>query len=95
MAAPAPDLWASNAHAVDLDDGAFGLDLAADELEGLGDGDDVVHAGSDLQRLNFMPASAAHGGDDGSLGPACDVRLVSGFADALDHVIDFLLGGFL
>jgi hypothetical protein len=42
-----------------------------------------------------VAASAADGGNDGALGAASDVRLVSGFANAFDDVVDFLLGGFL
>ena len=82
-------------NSVDIHDGAVRFHLPADQLEGLGDGDDVVDAGRDLQRFDLVAASAAHGGDDGALGAARDMGLVSGFADAFDDVVDFLFGGFV
>ena len=68
--------------------------LAADEFEGLRDGDDGVDARSDRKRFDFMAAStAADGGNDGALGSTRDMGLESGFADALNDVLDLLLGG--
>jgi hypothetical protein len=68
--------------------------LTADELKGLGDRDYVVHAGSDRKRLDFMAASTASDGRDyGAFGATRDVRLKSGFADALNDVVDLLFGG--
>ena len=64
-------------------------------VEGLGDGDNVINARRNLQSLDLVSAAAADGGDDRALRSSRDVRLVSGFADALDHMIDLLLGSFL
>ena len=69
--------------------------MPADQFERLSDGDHIVHARRHLQRLDLVAASAAHGGDDSALGAAGDVRLISGFADSLDDVVDLLLGGLL
>jgi hypothetical protein len=83
---------AADLYAADVDHRALRPGLAADELEGLGDGDHVVHAGRDRKRLDFMTApAAADGCDDGALGATRDVRLESGFADALNDVVDLLL----
>ncbi len=74
---------------------ALGLDLPAHQFEGLRDRDYVVHAGRNLQRLDFVAASVSHGGDDGAFDSARDVRLVAGLANALDDVRNLLFGGFL
>src|SRR5208337_2041223 len=89
------DFRSADGHTVDSHDGALRLDLPAHEFEGLGNGDDVVDPGSDLEGFDLVAAPAAHGGYDGALGAAGDVRLVSGLADAFNDVVDFLLGGFL
>ena len=78
-------------HAFYVHDGALRLYLPAHQFERLRDGDDVVDAGSDLQGFDLVAAPAAHGGDDGALGSASDVRLVAGFTDAFDDVLDFVL----
>ncbi len=70
----------------------MGLDLTTDELEGLGNGDDVVDAGRDLEGLDFVPAAAPHGRHNGAFGATGYVRLVPSFADAFDNVIDLLFG---
>ena len=71
------------------------MHLLADELERLRDGDDVIHAGRDLQGFDLVPAPATDGGHDGALGAASDVRIVSGFANSIDHVRDLFLRCFL
>ena len=68
--------------------------MTADKLEGLSDRNHVVHARSDGKRLDLMAApAAADRGNDGALRAARDVRLESGFADALNDVLDLLFGG--
>ena len=42
-----------------------------------------------------MAPAAAHRGDDGPFHATRDVRLIAGLANALDHMGDFLLCGFL
>ena len=86
---------ASDGYAIHVHDGAVGLYLAADQFEGLGDRNDVINAWRDLQGLDFVAATAAHGGNDGALGAPGDMRLVAGFADAVDDVVDFCFGGLL
>jgi len=53
-----------------------------------GDGNDIIDARRDLQRLDFMPSSTPHRGHDGALRSAGYVRLVARFADPLDDVFD-------
>src|ERR1700677_1346114 len=68
--------------------------LPADKLERLSDGHHVVHAGSNRQGLNLMAAAlAAYRRNNGALGAARHVGLESGFADALNNVVDLLFCG--
>src|SRR5207302_448335 len=70
-------------------------DLPAHQLERLRDGDHILHARRNLQRLNFMPAPASHRSHNRALHPASDVRLVARLANALDDVRNLLLRRFL
>ena len=88
-------LGPSNRDSVDVHDRALGLDLPAHQLKRLSDRHYVVDAGSNLQRLDFVAASAADCGYDRPLGAARNVRLVASLADTVDHVRNFLFGGFL
>ena len=87
--------WPADVHAAHLHDGSLRLHLTADQLKGLGDGHHVVDSGRDLQRFDLVAASVPHGGDDGALDAARNVRLVAGLANALDDVRNLLFGGFL
>ena len=89
------DLGAADRHPVYLHHRALRLHLAAHQFEGLCDGHYVVHSGSDLKRFDLVAPPTADGGDDRALRAARDVRLVSGFADAFNDMVDFLFGGFL
>ena len=64
------------------------------QFERLSDGDHIVHARSDLKRFDFVAPSAAHCSDDGALRASRHVGLIARFANALDNVVDFLLGSF-
>ena len=85
---------AADLHAADVDDGGLAVQFAAHQLERLRDGNQRVHARSDLQRFQFAaPPAAADRADHGALGAADDVGLEAAFLDSFDHVFDLLLGG--
>jgi hypothetical protein len=70
------------------------MHLLTHKLERLGDGHHIVNTGSDLQSFYLMAAPAAHSGDDRAFGAARDMRVVSGFANAIDHVLDLIFSRF-
>ncbi len=88
------DIGTSDSDTVDVHDGTFGLHLAADQLEGLRNGHDIVDSWGHLQGFDLVAASAAHGGYDSAFRAARDVRLVAGFTNAFDHMRDLLFRGF-
>ena len=67
--------------------------LAAGELERLEDRQHLFDAGDGRQRLGLQLALVADDADDGALLAAAEVRLEAQFADALQDVVDLLLGG--
>src|SRR5208282_3015714 len=87
-------LYAAAVSSTNADHRRLRARLPADELEGLGDGDHIVHPRRDRKRLDFMAApAAADCGNDGALGTTGNVGLKSGFADALNDVVDLFFGG--
>src|SRR5215469_6037761 len=86
------DLISTYFYAADVDNRAVRLDLLTDQLEWLCDRSHVVDAGGDLQGFDLMPAAATYCGDDGTLSTSGYVRLVSGFTNPFNHVLDLLLG---
>src|SRR5437764_4212561 len=89
------DLRPTNLDPIDNHDRALGVDLLTHQLEGLRDGDHIVHTGCHLQRFNFVTASATNSRDNGALGAARDMGVVTGLANALDHMLYLILGRFL
>ena len=85
----------ANVYPVDGNNGAVRFDLAAYQFERLGDGDDVIDPGSDLQGFNFVAPAAADGGHNRAFGAPRDVRLVAGLPDAVDDMVDLGFGGLL
>src|SRR5215472_15062404 len=77
---------AANRYPIDFHNRSIGLYLPAHQLERLGNRHDVVDAGSRLQSLDLVTASAPNCGHNGPLGTASDMRLITRFADSLDHV---------
>jgi hypothetical protein len=71
------------------------MDLAANEFEWLSNWNNVLDSRGSLESLDFVPPSAADCGDDGALGSARDMSLVSGFADAVSNVLDLFFRGAL
>src|SRR4029077_13816700 len=86
------DPVAADAHLADPDDRTVRLYLAADQLERLRNGNDVIDTRSHLQRLDFMAPPATHCRHNGSLRAARYVRLVASFANAVNDVLDLLFG---
>src|SRR6266849_3194054 len=81
--------------AAEIDDGAFGLELAAGELEGLRDAHDFAHAVEELEIAMIEIAVHADGAEDG-VGFAGGAMHVEAAGDeAVDDVLDLGVGGAL
>jgi hypothetical protein len=55
----------------------------------------VLDSRGSLECLDFVAPAAADCGDDGTLGSARNMSLVSGFADAVSNVLDLFFRGSL
>src|SRR6266478_8373311 len=88
------DLIAADFYAAaEIDDGAFGLELAAGKLEGLGDAHDFAHAIEELEIAMIEIAVDADGAEDG-VGFAGGAMHVEAAGDeAIDDVLDLGVGG--
>lgn len=77
-----------------VNDRTRGLRLTTDQFVRLGDSDDGLYTGRGLKSLEFVAASAGTDrSDDGFRLAASDVGLESGFANAVNYVLDFVFRG--
>jgi hypothetical protein len=89
------DLWSADPDTVYVHNRPLRPHLPAYQLKRLRDRDYCIDARSDLECLNFVAPATPHRGDDGPFHATRDVRLIAGLTNALDHMGDFLLCGFL
>src|SRR5205807_10663379 len=84
---------AANANAPHLHHRAFGSHLPAHEFEWVGDGNNLLHSGGSSEGLQLIPVmvALAHCADDGALGAADQVWLISALLDSVDDGLDLLL----
>ena len=86
------DIGAADLDPANFDHRPFGARLAADQLERLSDRNDVLHARSHAQGLDFVTAARiADDGDNGARGATSHVGLKSRFDNALDDVLNLML----
>src|SRR6266446_1133659 len=81
--------------AAEIDDGAFGLELAAGELEGLGDAHDFAHAVEQLEIAMIEIAVHANGAEDGVRFAGGAMHIEAAGDEAVDDVLDLGVGGAL
>ena len=88
-------LAAAHRHVADVHDAVLGLHLARDELVGVGDGDDLQHAGQALEDGRLQRALVAGHADGGALRARDGMGLEAAGLDGLDDAADLLRGGVL
>ena len=81
--------------AADVHDAVLGLDLARDELVGVGDGDHLEHAGQALEDGRLQRALVPGHADRGALRARDGMGLEAAGLDGLDHAPDLVGGGVL
>src|SRR6266404_898248 len=79
--------------AAEVDDGAFGLELAAGQLEGLCDAHDFAHAVEEFEIAMIEIAVYADGAEDGVGFAGRAMHVEAAGDEAVDYVLDFGVGG--
>src|SRR5439155_649594 len=86
-------LFAPDLHAAHVDDRVLGPELAARELERLGDRDDLVDAAEVREGLAVGVRVGADDADERSLLAARKLGLEADLVHAIDHGVDLAVGG--
>src|SRR6267143_1799242 len=79
--------------AAEIDDSAFGLELAAGQLEGLRDAHDFAHAFEQLEIAMVEVAMDADGAEDGVRFAGGTMNVKAAGDEAVDDMLDLGVGG--